>query len=490
MDTVTETWQFWFATIVFVGTYILIATEVVNKTTAALVGGGLMMIFILHGPSHAPAAKPAHASVVGSVQNDPAGHRQAVGQDNAAVQDMDKLMERKPEPYDKLDIFAKYVNFNVLFTLVGMMILVNILSGTGLFQYVAIKCAKYARGSPMRTLIFLVSATAILSAFLDNVTTVLLVVPVTLLVASELGVSAMPFLMAEIFSSNMGGSATLIGDPPMLIIGTVAHFDFMAFIINLSPFIIIITALYCMVLWWYYRKRMTVTVERRARIMELDEDAAITDHANLRRGGIVMLLTLGGFLVHGALDLQPCVVAMSGAALAMLVCKIDVDHVVEKVEWSTIFFFMGLFVVVSGAENVGLMEELGKLLRLTDNWHPLLTVLLVMWVSGVCAAVMNSVSYAAAVVTIIAAFMAQAPGFRESLPLQHLMWWGLGLAVCLGANATVVGAAANMVVVGLAEKAGQPVSFRKFLVYGMPVTIGCMVASSIYAVVWYYLMVK
>ena len=368
-----------------------------------------------------------------------------------------------------------------------MMLLVNLLSGTGLFQYVAIKCAKLAKGLPIRTMILLVFATAVLSAFLDNVTTILLVAPVTLLVANELGVPPIPFLMAETMASNIGGTATLIGDPPNLIIGSVAQLDFAAFLINLAPFIVVVMILYSICLWVYYSKRMKVTVEKRALIMELDENAAITDRHNLRRGGIVMLLTIIGFLVHGAVGLQPCVVAMAGAALALALCKVDVDHALEKIEWSTLFFFMALFILVCGAEQCGLMAKIDNVLQLMGGWSVLTIVLVIMWGSALAAAVMNNVSFTAAMVTVVASFIAATPAFRDSVECQHLLWWGLALSVCLGGNASLVGAAANLVTVGIAEKNGYKVSFSQFLVYGVPVTLGSMVLASIYIIVRYYL---
>ncbi|MFA7230940.1 MAG: ArsB/NhaD family transporter, partial [Victivallaceae bacterium] len=390
------------------------------------------------------------------------------------------------EHFEKLDTYARYVNFDVIFTLAGMMLLVNILSGTGIFQYIAIKSAKIAKGSPTRTMILLVVSTAILSAFLDNVTTVLLVAPVTLLVAAELGIPAIPFLMAETMASNIGGTATLIGDPPNLIIGSVAHLDFMSFIINLTPFVAIILAIYCVCLKLYYSKRMVVTVEKRARIMELDESAAITDHSNMKCGGIVIILTIIGFLLHGAVGIQPCVVAMSGAALGLAVCKVNVDHALEKIEWSTLFFFMGLFVIVSGAEHGGLMEKFGDLLAFTANWNVLVTVLLVMWVSAIAAAIMNNVSFTAAMVTVVATFLAKTPAFQDNLANQHLMWWGLALAVCLGGNGTIVGAAANLVTAGISEKSGHKITFKEFMIYGFPVTLFSMIASSIYIIIRYF----
>jgi Na+/H+ antiporter NhaD/arsenite permease-like protein len=460
---------FWFATIVFIGTYIAIASEKVHKTTAALVGASLMFLVVLNGPSH------------GGHEESPS---QVLEQSMAHPKANVELLEHANK-YENLDVFARYVNFDVIFTLAGMMLLVNVLSGTGIFQYIAIKSAKIAKGSPVRTMILLVIATAVLSAFLDNVTTVLLIAPVTLLVAAELGVAAMPFLMAETMASNIGGTATLIGDPPNLIIGSVARLDFAAFMLNLAPFIVVILIIYCICLKMYYSKRMQVTVEQRARIMELNESAAITDPVNMKRGGIVMIITIIGFLLHGALGLQPCVIAIAGSALCLAVCKVDVDHCLEKIEWSTLFFFLGLFALVSGAAEGGLMDKFGSLLAFTQDWNILVTVLAVMWISAICAAIMNNVSYTAAIVSVIAAFLATTPAFANPAA-KELMWWGLSLAVCLGGNGTIVGAAANLVTAGIAEKSGNKITFKEFFRYGFPVTVLSMVAASIYITIRYY----
>ncbi|MDD5598365.1 MAG: ArsB/NhaD family transporter [Victivallaceae bacterium] len=465
---------FWFATIVFIGTYIVIASEKVHKTVAALIGASLMFLVVLHGPTHGEKETPGQVLEQGIEQS----------QVQPSPQIGAELLHRA-EKYGELDVFARYVNFDVIFTLAGMMLLVNVLSGTGIFQYIAIKSAKIARGSPVRTMILLVLSTAFLSAFLDNVTTVLLIAPVTLLVATELGVSAMPFLMAETMASNIGGTATLIGDPPNLIIGSVARLDFAAFMINLAPFILGILIVYCICLRLYYSKRMQVTVEKRARIMELNESAAVTDPVNMKRGGLVMIITIAGFLVHGVLGLQPCVIAIAGAALCLAICKVDVDHCLEKIEWSTLFFFLGLFALVSGAAEGGLMGEFGSLLASAKDWNVLVTVLVVMWISGICAAIMNNVSYTAAVVSVVAAFLATTPAFAAPAA-RELMWWGLALSVCLGGNGTLVGAAANLVTVGIAEKSGHQVTFKDFLHYGLPVTVLSMIAASIYIIIRYY----
>ena len=434
-------WIFWIGTVVFLGTYILIATEKFHKVICALSGAALMFIFVLshqHGGEHS-----------------------------------------------QLDAYARNVNFDVVFTLCGMMILVNILSTTGLFQYVAIKCAKLAKGSPLKMMILLSIATAFMSAFLDNVTTILLVAPVTLLVCAELGVSAIPFLMAETLSSNIGGTATLIGDPPNLIIGSFANLDFMAFIVNLAPFVVALMAFYMLALYLYYRKKLYVTVEKRARIMELDERAAITDRKKMTRGLIVMALTIAGFLSHSVTHLEPGVVAMAGAAAAMALCKVDVEKALEKVEWVTLFFFIGLFVLVSGAKACGLINVIGNGLSVLDKVHPLVVILIVMWVCGAAAAVTNNVSFTAAVVSIIAIFMERAPHFSGNVELCNLMWWALALAVCLGGNGSLVGAAANLVTAGLAEKAGMKISFKDFMLYGLPVTVGSMVLASVYIILRY-----
>lgn len=492
---------FWIGTIVFFGTYIVIASEKIHKTVAALLGAALMMLFILPGPGHSSSDHPAKTGEVEVTETTAEGVKQIAAPQKEAVQqsaknalaatenalsEADGALLKKASRYDKLDTFARYSNFDVVFTLAGMMLLVNLLSGTGLFQFVAIKCAKLAKGLPIRTMILLVFATAFLSAFLDNVTTILLVAPVTLLVANELGVPPVPFLMAEAMASNIGGTATLIGDPPNLIIGSIAQLDFMAFLINLAPFILTVMVIYCICLWAYYSRRMHVTVEKRALIMELDENAAITDRKNLRRGGIVMLLTIVGFLIHGAVGLQPCVVAMTGAALALALCKVDVDHALEKIEWSTLFFFMALFILVCGAEECGLMAKIGSVLNLMDHWPVLVVILVIMWGSAIAAAVMNNVSFTAAMASVVATFIASTPVFRDNIEMQHLLWWGLALAVCLGGNASLVGAAANLVTVGIAEKNGHKVTFTQFLMYGVPVTVGSMILASAYIIIRYF----
>ena len=429
--------MFWVGTLIFVGTYILIATEKINKTAAAMTGAMLMMIFILPGPKHGVS-----------------DHK--TGSPESSLHEANQAVD-KPALASELDSFAQNINFDVIFTLAGMMILVNILSETGLFQYVAIKSAKIARGSPVNTLILLVFATAILSAFLDNVTTILLIAPVTLVVAAELEVPPIPFLLCETMASNIGGTGTLIGDPPNLIIGSYAGLSFSDFMVNLSPFILVCLFIYCFVLWFYYRKKLSVTIEKRARIMSFNEHEAITDKVKLKKGGTIMVLTLIGFLLHGMLHLEPSVVAMTGATAALVFCCDNVEEALEKIEWMTLFFFMGLFILVKGAEAAGLMDVLGKWLNTIAHWHPLAIILTIMWVSGFCAAIMNNVSFTAAAIIIVANFM-QSMEFFTAQNHQELLWWALALGVCLGGNGSAVGAAANMCTISIAEKNGTKIS--------------------------------
>jgi Na+/H+ antiporter NhaD/arsenite permease-like protein len=456
--------MFWLGTLIFVGTYILIASEKVHKSAAAMGGAMLMLLFILEGPSH--------------------GQRGEL-QVEEGVPHIEQTIEHNEPLVSQLDSFAQNINFDVIFTLAGMMVLVNILSETGLFQYVAIKSAKVAKGSPLNTLLLLVFATAILSAFLDNVTTILLIAPVTLVVAAELEVAPIPFLLCETMASNIGGTATLIGDPPNLIIGSYAGLSFSEFMINLSPFIVVALLVYMFVLWFYYKDKMKVTIEKRARIMAFNEKEAITDKDKLRKGGIIMICTLIGFLLHGMLHLEPSVVAMTGATCGLIVCCDNVDHALEKIEWGTLFFFMGLFVLVKGAEEAGLMNELGKLLVYMNDWHPLAIMLTIMWVGGICAAIMNNVSFTAAAVIIIGQFMSTHEFFEVRLH-EELLWWALALGVCLGGNGSAVGAAANMCTIGIAEKNGHKISFKDFLVYGIPVTIVSLIAASVYVTLRFY----
>lgn len=467
--------QFWFSTAVFVLTFVLVATEKIHKTTAVLLGAILMLVVLLPGPSH-------------QTHEDATGAKPAIEFTSARITQAERAAI---ENYERCDVFSRYVNFDVIFTLAGMMVIVNILSKTGLFQYVAIKAVKFAGGQPIPTLVLLVIATAALSAFLDNVTTILLLAPVSFLVASSMKLSPVPFLLAETMASNIGGTATLIGDPPNLIIGSAVGLNFMAFIYNLAPFIAVLLGLFCVALYFFYRNRMFVTVEQRAHIMEMNENSAITDASTLKRAGTVMVLTLTAFIFHGLAGLQPCVVAMGGAVLCLLVCKVKVEEMLEKIEWGTLFFFIGLFIVVEGAAYSGLMGEIGVLFEFTHGWNPLAIILSVMWICALSVMIVNNVSFTAVMVSVVTVYLQSPAGittFGGNPPLQRLFWWGIALAVCLAGNFTALGAAANLVSVGIAEQNGCKLSFKDFFKFGAPVSLGSMVLASAYIAGRYWIL--
>ncbi len=426
---------FYLGTAIFVLTYLAIALEKqlrVDKTVTAMFGSSLMLFLVLEAP--------AHGSVVS-------------------------------------DSYSRYVDFNVIFLLAGMMIIVNLLRETGVFQYLAIKCAKLGRGRPLPVLGLMVVVTAVLSAFLDNVTTVLLIGPVTLLVAQQLKVNAIYFLIPEALASNLGGTATLIGDPPNILIGSFARLDFLDFLRVLTPFVVLITLGFIGVLAVVLRGAMRVTAEQRARIMDLDERRAIRDPVKLRRAGGVMLLTLVGFMVHGFFHFEPGVVAMGGAALALLATRADVTKALEEVEWPTLFFFLGLFIVVNGAVSVGLIERLAGLALKATGGSPSVAAVAVVWVSGLSAGLMNNVSFTAAALPIVANLI-------DDLKLvegqARGLWWALSLGACLGGNLTPVGAAANLVIMNIAAKGGSPIGFGQFLRWGVPCALLSLLGATGY----------
>ena len=442
--------------VIFILTYLCIAFEKqlrIDKTVAALAGGVLMVCFIL---AHHP----------------------------------DKAMEG-------LSMWNRHADFDVIFLLCGMMIIVNILRDSGIFQYVAIKCAKLGRGYPLPVLALLLFATAALSAFLDNVTTVLLMAPVTLLVATEMKVNPVTFLIPEILASNLGGTATLIGDPPNILVGAegqkvfgyteAVSFDFVAFLKVLTPLVVFVMLVFVGLLAVFLRKGMKVTAEERARIMELDEKAAITNAALMKKGLCVMGLTLLGFLTHGLTHLEPGVVAIGGASLLLLVTRESVEEALAKVEWNTLFFFIGLFLVVKGASESGLLSVLGGKLSGFIG-HPemiaYIAPVIVLWVSGLLAGVMNNVSFTLAALPIIKgfafAFFGGDPAV-DPVPVQaEAMYWALALGACFGGNLTPVGAAANLVVIGIAQRNGHTISWGDYLKWGLPCSLGSLLLATAY----------
>jgi len=419
----------YFALVVFLLVYVCISTEKINKTIAALFGAGLFII--------------------------------------AGVVSQESL-------FDAID-------WNVIFLLVSMMIIVNIIKTTGVFQYIAIKTAKAVRGDPVKILVLISLVTAVFSAFLDNVTTVLILSPVIILIAVELGVSPVPFILCSAIASNIGGTSTLIGDPPNIMIGSAAKLGFVDFIVNLGPVIIIILAVFSLVIVLFFRKQLRVSNERKARIMEFDEAKSIEDKPLMIKSLCVLVLVLLGFVFHGFLNLEASAIAMSGAALLLIISgRKDPDDFFKDVEWTTIFFFIGLFILVDGLVGQGWMKKCTKLIVDATAGNMKTTSVLLIWASGLLSAVVDNIPYVATMIPILKDIHAGAG------PGGDALWWALSLGACLGGNGTLIGASANVVSSNISAKNGYPISFIEFTKYGALITIINLAICTVYVLLKYF----
>ncbi|MEA2087947.1 MAG: ArsB/NhaD family transporter [Candidatus Caldatribacteriota bacterium] len=367
------------------------------------------------------------------------------------------------------------VDFNTIGLLTGMMVMVSIIKRTGLFQYLAIKISKLAHGNIFYLLFFLSIITGILSSILDNVTTIILIVPITLAICENLEISPVPLVLSEIFASNIGGAATLIGDPPNIIIGSAAHLSFMDFIINLAPFALILLILLPFFVGLFYKKEMSQNVkEAWRRVEKFDEKKAIEDPVLLKKSLMVFLLTISVFIFHHNLGLEAATVALAGATLLLLVSNIDPAETFLEVEWSTLFFFIGLFVVIAGVEKVGIIQWLSnKIITLTKG-NLTLTTLVVLWVSGITCSFINNISYTISMVPVI-----HNIGAATALNLNPV-WWALSLGACLGGNGTFIAAAANLVGVNILKRQGKVITFKDFFRIGLPIMLISIILSSVY----------
>ncbi len=374
------------------------------------------------------------------------------------------------------------VHWETLGLLVGMMILVGILKDSGVFGYLAIKSAQLARGRPGLVLIYLAAITAALSAFLDNVTTVLLMFPVTLVIARILEEDPVPYLIVEVIASNIGGTATLVGDPPNIIIGTVVEeLSFMDFIVNLAPPILVVLLVTLGIVWLLHARKLTTTEEDRKQVMALNAAAEIEDKSLLVRSGAIVGLTVIGFFLQQQTGLNPAVVALAGAAVAMVVCGPKVEDVLHEVEWPTILFFVGLFVMVGALESTGFIELVAHSLA-SASGSLAGTALVVMWGSGIASGIVDNIPFTATMVPVIQE-LAEARGYDAET--TEPLWWSLSLGACLGGNFTLIGASANLVVAGLAGREGIPgFSFGRFLLWGAPLTLVALAISSLYILVF------
>src|SRR4028118_290697 len=389
-----------FAVALFAVVLALIAFEILNRTVAALLGAAILISFGI------------------------------LGQEQAATE---------------------FIDWNTIGLLAGMMVIVAILERTGVFEYLAIKSAQWGKARPGRILILLSFVTAFLSAFLDNVTTVILMVPVTFLIADALGVSALPFLLAQVMASNIGGAATLIGDPPNILIGSAASLSFTDFVLNLTPVVLLALPFVLAFFYFAFRRELRASEDAERTIGKLDARGAIRDQILLRKSLIVLGAVILGFFLHGALHLEAATIALFGAAVLMLYASSDVEEVLREVEWPTLLFFVGLFVLVGGLEVTGFIGRIAELL-IGVGGSPALTAMLVMWGSAIASGVVDNIPFTATMIPVIQE-LARAEDLSEAE--VRPLWWALAIGADFGGNLTIIGASANVVVTGMSERAGR-----------------------------------
>ncbi|XCH79120.1 MAG: ArsB/NhaD family transporter [Candidatus Dehalobacter alkaniphilus] len=374
------------------------------------------------------------------------------------------------------------IDFNTIGLLIGMMIIVGITRRTGVFEFLALKAAKIAKGDPWRIMLFLAILTAIASAFLDNVTTVMLMVPVTFSITEKLDINPIPFLLTQVLSSNIGGTATLIGDPPNIMIGSATGLTFIDFILNLGGVIVVIFLATMFALKFIYRKSLLVEEKKKEKIMSLDENQAIKDHFLLRKCLVVLTVTIIGFILHGLLHLESATIALSGATLLLLITREEPEDILLTIEWPTIFFFAGLFVLVGALGHVGIIGWIAKMaLEATGGSLPL-TTMSVLWLSAIASAFVDNIPFVATMIPLI-----QKIGEMGGIENLRPLWWALSLGACLGGNGTLIGASANVIVAGLAEKQGFSITFKLFFKLGFPLMLLSIAIASLYIYFFYLL---
>lgn len=373
------------------------------------------------------------------------------------------------------------IDWNVIFLLFGMMIIVGVIHKTGLFEFLAIKAIKKADGDPKKALVFLIVLVALASAVLDNVTTILLAVPMTIIVCKQLNVNPIPFLLSEVFASNIGGASTLVGDPPNIIIASRAGLSFNDFLFHMAPLVVVAMFVITPMLVWMFRKDLVNTPGDRARIHEIDEFSYLKNPELLKKSLAVLALVVVGFLAHSAIHTEPSVIALLGAGLLIAISGLKPVDYIQDVEWGTLVFFAGLFVMVGALVNVGALQMLSDYLSEQVAGKPELATGVLLVLSAVVSAVVDNIPYVATMSPVVADLSA-------AVPAQHgdVLWWALAFGADFGGNATIIGASANVVAVGLAAKAGIKISFWQFAKYGIPVTIVSIAIAAPYLYIRYF----
>jgi len=428
----------WVSSILFIATYAVIVSEKINRAIVSLLGASLMITL-------------------------------GVLNQKSAISGID---------------------FNTLGLLSGMMVIVAITRRSGVFQFVAVWSAKKVQARPWGILLMLSLVTALFSALLDNVTTVLLIAPVTLLISHELKTSPYPFLFAEIFASNIGGTATLIGDPPNIMIGSAVNLSFNDFLLNLAPIVPLILLITLGIIYVIWGRHMKASDETRERIMRFREREAITDVTLLKQSLFVLTLVIAGFVMAHPLRLEPATIAMFGAALLLLLSNVknkaseqseNVHQTFGEVEWVTIFFFVGLFIVVKGIEEAGVLKILADHVIDLTGGDITVTAMAILWVSAVASAIVDNIPFVATMIPLI---KSMAPSFGGAEYLMPL-WWSLALGACLGGNGSLIGASANLIVAGFAERAGHRIHFLKFMAMAFPLMLLSILIASAYVYLRY-----
>ncbi|MCK4333237.1 ArsB/NhaD family transporter [candidate division WOR-3 bacterium] len=428
----------WFAAAIFIASYIAIATEKIDRTIVALVGAALMLILRL------------------------------IDQTNA----------------------FRHIDLNVIFLLAGMMIIVNIVKRSGLFEWLALSTAKLTGGKPVLLLVTLSLVTAIVSAFLDNVTTMMLIAPMTLLIADALRIDPVPLLISETMASNIGGTATLIGDPPNLLVGSAANLSFLDFLTNMAPLILIILVIFILMGTGLFGKSLRRTPPNVSALASLQPRKAIRDKFLLWKSVGVLAVVFVAFVLHGMLDVKPATVALGGAALLLLLSqlppkkqKIDpVETLLAEIDWPTLFFFIGMFIMIAGLEVAGVIKVLLDLLVVLTESNLLFASMVIMWGAAILTMVTSAVPFVLTMIPVIHGLAAQ--GIQPIEPL----WWSLALGACLGANGTMIGSAANMVVAGISSRSGHKITFGMFTKKGLPIAIVSLVLASLYVWLRYFVL--
>jgi Na+/H+ antiporter NhaD/arsenite permease-like protein len=414
--------------IIFIVFYLIIASEKINKTTAAIASGFLVVFFHLIDFTEA----------------------------------------------------VRFIDFNVIFLLIGMMIIVNITGKTGVFQWLAIKSAKMAKGDPVKILIMFSLITAIISALLDNVTVIILIVPVTMMVTHILKLNPVPFVVSEVFASNIGGTATLIGDPPNIIIGSYLNLTFLDFIVNLMPGVIVVLGVYILVIWLFFRKKMFASQKDKTKVFSIRENLIISDTKFLKKCLIVLGIVLFLFLIHAYIDVEPSVIAMLGAAALLIVTGESVSDVLKNIEWETIFFFIGLFMLVGSLVESGAIGVLADFVTGLTRGSVFSATGIVLWMSAIISGLVDNIPYVATMLPLIEDLNQQMPVLMQYGMEQNPVVWALALGTCFGGNATIIGATANVIAFGMLKKEGLGVTFWEYIKYGLPLMVLTVVIAHIY----------